>query len=257
MTSTKASSQSTTLPSPPKKPPSQTPTPATPSPPPSHHPLNLSILVHDHNVATIHTSPTPVPAATLTSLRTLADAHEWSLACNTSSPARAIAGAVLAASVLQSLNTTLLSPAAEKLTVQFGPYGTFMSLFGLAQLPAASGDFYGVVDYASGMMFELITDVDGVEDVGVWFRFVNGSAGAGNVPKAFPLFGRRETVLPWGDFVKEMEGIAVGSVGEWCRVCGNEDGVCVAAEGVVATGGGGSGVSKVVAGVIGAWWHLL
>lgn len=209
-------------------------------------------------------------------LQTRADQHEWGLAYNASSPARAIAGAVLAGQAVQFLNATLQaattsgkSVSAPKLGIQFGAYGTFMSFFGLAQLPAVSADFTGIVDYASSMALELVTNSTvrpvAVGDVSVRFLFANGSAALGEDGeqglRAFPLFGQQETVLPWSTFAEEMNKFAVGGTEDWCKVCGNTTGVCAAAGTASGSSSGGAaagasdgdgGVSRPVAGVIGA-----
>lgn len=54
-----------------------------------------------------------------------------------------------------------------------------------------------------------------------------------------------------------MERFAVGSQQDWCRACGNSTGVCAPEGGLTAPsssggGTGGGGVSRPVAGVIGA-----
>lgn len=160
---------------------------------------------------------------------------------------RAIAGAVLAGQILQALNATLAAPAAkasaQRLTVQFGAYGTFMSFFGLANLTAASPDFRGVVDYASSLTLELVTNATlgagavSPDDVAVRFLFANGSASDANAPAVYPLFGQAETALPWADFAAGINSFAVGDTASWCQACGNTTGVCAAS----ATSGSGSG----------------
>ncbi|OAA58524.1 histidine acid phosphatase [Niveomyces insectorum RCEF 264] len=224
------------------------------------------------------------PAA-LAQLQTRADQHEWGLAYNASEPVRAIAGAVLAAQVLQSLNSTVLAPPASPLaahgaprvSVQFGNYATFMSFFGLANLTAASPAFYGIVDYAASIAFELVTNATvsttGPQQaqapldpsaLGVRFLLSNGSAGLTGGLTAYPLFGQSELVLPWATFAAEMRKIAVGDTATWCQVCGNSTGVCDPAS--LGTGSSsansnnntgsknnnGGGMSRPVAGVIGA-----
>src|SRR5699024_4671242 len=77
---------------------------------------------------------------------------------------------------------------------------------------------------------------------------------------AFPLFGQSETVLPWSEFVSKMNEFAISSDEEWCKACGNSTGSC--GSGDVSTssndgmgsgsGSGSGGISKAVAGVIGA-----
>lgn len=176
---------------------------------------------------------------------------------------------MLAAQIVQSLNSTIQTAAKTsslKLGIQFGAYGTFMSFFGLAQLPAASTDFTGVVDYASSFAIELVTNSTAkppaAADVSVRFLFSNGSAGLGDGLQPFPLFGQRETLLSWSSFTAEMSKFALGDTADWCRACGNTTGVCAssASAGTTGTSSGGDagssagdgGVSRPVAGVIGA-----
>ncbi|KAK2028815.1 histidine acid phosphatase [Colletotrichum zoysiae] len=224
------------------------------------------------NVAIIHNES--IPAADLltdAAVRTLTDyanIHEWNLAFNESDPVRAIAGKVLAGQVLRSLNATLhgaAAPGAVKANIQFGAYAAFSSFFGLAQLDKVSEDFKAIVDYASSMVFELVTNATSAspaaDEVSVRFRFANGSAGATPLT-AYPLFGRAETVLPWATFVDEMRRFAVEDTKSWCTACGNSTGTCAAAlglDGGADSNGSGSGsdgsrggISAPVAGVIGA-----
>ena len=64
----------------------------------------------------------------------------------------------LAGEILSYMNSTVASGGAKKLGVQFGAYATALSLFGLLDLPKTSSDFTGVIDYASSLVFELVTD---------------------------------------------------------------------------------------------------
>ncbi|KAL7628125.1 hypothetical protein AAE478_002323 [Parahypoxylon ruwenzoriense] len=229
------------------------------------------------NVATIHNQSIPaadlLTAPTFARLKTLADAHEWNLAYNSSDTIRAIAGATLAAQVVDQLNGTLTTKGGAPLAVQFGAYASFMSFFGLAQLAAVSPDFTGVVDYASSMVFELVTnasvdaaagaaqqDYPAVDDISVRFLLANGSA-AQNPLRAFPLFGTGRTLLPWTTFAAEMAKFSIGDTAAWCTACGNTTGLCAASaaagsssdgDGGAATTTSGNGISLPVAGVIGA-----
>ncbi|KFY73840.1 hypothetical protein V499_06096 [Pseudogymnoascus sp. VKM F-103] len=232
--------------------------------------------IYDYiNVATINNATIPssnlLTKEVLSQLRTLADAHEFGLAFNASSPIRAISGATLAAQVLEHLNATIASKGKKKLGIQFGAYGTFLSFFGLAQLPAANNDFTGVVDYASSMTFEMFTSktvaagsFPAEEDISVRFMASNGSA-AYVGQTAYPLFGQKETVLPYKTFVSEMGKFAIGDQETWCKSCGRTDGACAefsasssstdASAGASSSDGkSGSGgpISLPVAGVIGA-----
>lgn len=207
---------------------------------------------------------------TLNELFWLANAHEWGLAYNETDQIRAVAGATLAGQIVTQLNTTLTGKSKQPLAVQFGAYASFMSFFGLAQLQKVSDDFTGVVDYASSMVFELVTDSDDVSsssypassDVSVRFLFANGTA-AVNEPQAYPLFGQNETTIPWSTFVSEMNKFAIADTQSWCTACGNSTGVCAEYASSSSSGSGddasasssstsGSGMSLAVAGVIGA-----
>lgn len=216
------------------------------------------------NVGKIYNDTDIVDDATYNRLFTLASDLEWNLAYNESAPVRAIAGSVLAGQILSSLQSIIDKPAASpRFNAQFGAYGTFMSFFGLAQLPAASKDFYGIVDYASSMAFELVTNSTeaqpAAKDVSVRFFFANGTATA-DAFTSFPLFGQDKTTLSWDDFKSGMGKFAIEDDDHWCQLCGNHDGKC-AADGTASDSGANtnsngsgssSGVSKPVAGVIGA-----
>lgn len=205
-------------------------------------------------------------------LQTLANIHELGLAFNKSEPVRAIAGSVLAAEILESLNDTieasLKKTSAERFNVQFGAYATFMSFFGLANLTNTSADFQGIVDYASSMAFELVTNatVNGTDapttmnpdDVSVRFLFANGSASDSAPAQEYPLFGQSETTLPWSDFVTNMQKFAIGDTQSWCKACGNSTGVCASAsssdsgsDSGASSSSSGSGLSAGAAAAVG------
>ncbi|GAB0136032.1 hypothetical protein EsDP_00004349 [Epichloe bromicola] len=226
------------------------------------------------NVAMIHNSSMPsgdlVTDDTLSALRALASTHEWNLAFNASEPVRAIAGSLLAGHVLGSLQAVVdggggggaAAASPPRLSVQFGPYGTFMAFFGLAQLPLASPDFYGICDYASSMVFELYTASSAArpsaDDMSVRFLFANGTAAAADRLRPFALFGQDRTSLPWNDFKSAMGRFAVAGTDtrQYCQLCGGTGPAC--ADGSTdSSGGGGSRVSKPVAGVIGALVTLI
>ena len=209
---------------------------------------------------------------TLTQLRTLADTHEFNLAYNTSDPIRAIAGSTLSSQILTALNTTLTSPShTPKLTLQLGAYASFQSFFALTNLtnlPNTSDNFHGIPDYASAMVFELVTNSSAIgtgnwptpEETSVRFLFHNGTASNPSAPVAYPLFGQPSTLLSWNDFSAGMTKFAIGSQSAWCAACGNTTGVCASSTTIAPSsgaqnkpgGGKAGGLSKAVAGVIGA-----
>jgi len=146
-----------------------------------------------------------------------------------------------------------------------GPYGTFLSFFGLAKSADRREVKDALPDYASSMVFELSVPSHAAdaekkanEDTAiVRFRYANGPASDENEPELIPLFGRGERVMAWKDFEAEMRKIAVSSTEEWCEVCGETEGVCAAyVDDAASTASSekkeGGGVSNVVAGVIGA-----
>ena len=223
-------------------------------------------LVH---VSQIHNSSIPsdnlLTPETVFQLQTLADNHEYNLAFNSSEPIRAIAGSVLAAQIIQQLNMTITGKSKSQIGIQFGAYASFLSFFGLAQLPKVSDNFTGIVDYASSMTFELVTNATVTDtsypsndQISVRFLFSNGTASEHPLTP-YPLFGQSETVLPWNTFVDQMNKFAIGNQADWCTKCGNSTGVCASATSTF-TGASGSttsspsagGISKAVAGVIGA-----
>lgn len=195
---------------------------------------------------------------------TLANAHEFGLAFNSSDNMRAIAGMQLAGEILAYMNSTITSGGAKKLGVQFGAYATALSLFGLLDLPSVSSDFTGVIDYASSLVFELVTDADvsvgfpATEDLSVRFLFHNGTASNASEPTAFPLFGGSADTVSWTDFSSNLSKFAVSNSEQWCTKCGSSTGTCAAYanngnSGSVSTQQNSSGgISKAVAGVIGA-----
>jgi hypothetical protein len=180
---------------------------------------------------------------------------------------RAIAGKVLAAEIVESLNNTISTQGKSQFNVQFGAYATFSSFFGLADLPMVNPDFYGMVDYASSMTFELVTNAStsssfpAASDISVRFLFHNGTASADSTPTAYPLFGTGKEVIPWNDFVTSMDKFSIGSTQAWCTACGNSTGTCAAYAPSSSSGNNnasaqnkqsGNGLSPVVNGVIGA-----
>lgn len=229
------------------------------------------MLVYDLiNVAEIHNSSIPssdvLTNETLHQLLTLANQHEYGLAYNASDNMRAIAGMQLAGEILSYMNSTITSKGTKKLGIQFGAYATALSLFGLLDLPSVSPDFTGVIDYASSLVFELVTTADvssgfpAPSDLSVRFLFHNGTASNASQPTAYPLFGGSADTVTWPDFASHLEQFAVHSSEQWCTKCGNSTGSCAAYAGT-GTGGaattqdkksGSEAISPAVGGVIGA-----
>jgi hypothetical protein len=229
------------------------------------------------NVASIHNSSSNFPSADLLTnetffqLRTLADQHEFALAYNESDPIRAVTGAIIASQVVSALNDTITGGFKNKLNIQFGAYAGMLSFFGLANLTAASSDFYGVPDYASTLTWELVTNatvsstsLPTADQIGVRFFFHNGTTSNTSVPTEFPLFGTGQSPLPWSQFLSSMNAFSIDDQASWCKACGNSTGQCSPqalgeddssssnSSSSSSSGSGSGGISKAVAGVIGA-----
>ncbi|KAF7712338.1 Uncharacterized protein PECH_006830 [Penicillium ucsense] len=200
----------------------------------------------------------------------LANSHEYGLAFNATEPVRGIAGMQLAGQVVSALESIVAGKNATRLNVQFGSYATFLSYFGLADLPAADPNFYGMPDYASSMVWELVTNSTSAtpspSDISVRFSFHNGTSYTGiSKLQTYPLFGGEATELPWTDFVSSTHKFAVGNQQQRCEVCGDTTGVC-SADALSSSNQGShsssfsfsssssssGGMSLAVAGVIGA-----
>lgn len=229
------------------------------------------------NVASIHNSSSNFPNSQLLTdetffqLRTLADQHEWGLAYNESEPIRAVTGSIIAAEVVDALNGTITGQGKNKVNIQFGAYAGMLSFFGLANLTVASADFFGVPDYASTLTWELVTNATvsssnfpSADDISVRFYFHNGTTSPTSEPIEFPLFGTGRSPIPWSEFADSMGKFSIKSQADWCTACGNSTGVCSPSalgsgdssnstvSGTTSNSNGGGGISKAVAGVIGA-----
>lgn len=225
------------------------------------------------NVASIHNASATIPdESIMTELKYLADQHEFGLAYNELEPVRAITGSIIAAEVLEALNLTITSKGKSKLNIQFGAYAGMLSFFGLSNLTTANPDFYGIPDYASSLVWELVTNATNVsstswpsnDEIYVRFLFHNGTTSNISEPVVYPLFNTNQSLLPWGDFANGMNKFSIPDQQSWCQACGNTTGVCSdaylsgdgsvdgAASGTGSNGSGSGGMSKAVAGVIGA-----
>jgi hypothetical protein len=160
----------------------------------------------------------------------------------------------------------------NKLTVLFGTGLPMMSFFDIAALKtndtSADSPFSQLPNPGAAMMFELIgnnqDDLDAmpnIEDLRVRFLY-RASADEDAEFTAVGLFGSSgaEQGIPWGDFSRLMRSVGV-SPSAWCSICQPTDASwCDSPDGSSRSGGftggdssdGKSGLSPVVAGVIGA-----
>ncbi|KAK0753706.1 histidine phosphatase superfamily [Schizothecium vesticola] len=207
------------------------------------------------NVARIHNTSTTasISDANFFQLRTLADAAEFAHSYDAADAARSTGARTFAGAVLAQLTKTVTSAGALKFSLLAGSYDTFLGFAGLADLTAASADFFGLPEYASTMAFELFSAAGGStgvlskDDLHVRFLFRNGTEGA---LTAFPLFGGKEESLGWAEFEREMQARAITTVEGWCSACRSEVDFCKVYGEVGAKKEGG--MSTAVAGVVGA-----
>ncbi|KAL4882242.1 histidine phosphatase superfamily [Aspergillus karnatakaensis] len=220
--------------------------------------------IYDYlNVGSIHNTTNTPTTSQLHEAFLLANIEQYNLAYNSSEHIRAIAGSTLAAEMLLGLNETVSEKGKVKLHVEFGSYGTFLSYFGLAQLPAADVAFTGIPDYASSMAWELVTNSTSdsfpdEEDISVRFVFQNGTLTDPSELTTYSLYGQSGPTIPWKTFVEQTKEIAIMSTGQWCEACGNTDGQCASSSSdsdsasTNSESSSGGVMSKAVAGVIGA-----
>ncbi|KAJ5706704.1 Histidine phosphatase superfamily clade-2 [Penicillium malachiteum] len=223
------------------------------------------------NVGYIHNSSAEFPgkakymtAENRLQLNSLAGNHEWNLAYNSTDAVRAINGAVVLGEIISSFEQIVNTNGSKSiLNVQFGSYGTMMSFFGLMQMQNASVNFTGIPDYASSMSFELVTNATGTgfpstDEISVRFMFHNGTMTGSDEPTIYPMFGQSNELLSYSKFTSYMEAVAVTSTSQWCDMCGNTDGTCAtlssssSSSSSSASTGSSGGISRAVAGVIGA-----
>ncbi|TPX11846.1 uncharacterized protein E0L32_007344 [Thyridium curvatum] len=186
---------------------------------------------------------------------------------------RAVAGRMLAGKVVAQLQGALASGAASgKLNLMFGSFETFLSFFALAGLAEGPSGavFRSLPRQGAAMVFELYSTSGNrtapppadPDDSSLHVRFLyRPSADEGEAFAAHPIFGNgnMQTSMRLRDFVAAMGAVSIGSVAEWCGVCGSVNIFC---SGLVPSQGGGGGssspfglsgaVGPVMAGVIGA-----
>ncbi|KAL4864529.1 hypothetical protein BDV12DRAFT_176094 [Aspergillus spectabilis] len=217
------------------------------------------------NVGSIHNTSNVPTDSQLHQAFLLANIEQYNLAYNSSETIRAVAGSTLAAEMLMGLNETVTGQGKVKLHVEFGAYASFLSYFGLAQLPESDIAFTGIPDYASSMAWELVTNstedaFPDPEDISVRFVFHNGTLTSSSAPTTYPLYGQTTSTISWSTFVEQTQKIAITSTEQWCQVCGNTDGQCASSSDDSDSDSASTdsafrrsgGISKAVAGVIGA-----
>lgn len=117
-------------------------------------------------------------------------------------------------------------------------------------------------NFGASAVFELFSlsnssvgTIPDQKDLFVRFLFRNGTE-ADETLQAYSLFNRpkEQFDMPWSDFVQLMNGIQIQGTNNWCNICNAVDSAIpfCAASSKFGDSGKHSGLSPVVAGVIGA-----
>ena len=191
------------------------------------------------------TEPGLLNVAEVARLHQLANQQQYSLHGNLTAhelyegdKIRAIAGRTLAGRINSQFQAHLASQQqTRKLNLMFGSFEPFLSFFALAALADehSSGLFMQIPPPGSAMVFELFSvggesEADApVDEDTLWVRFLyrNGT-GADEPLREYPLFGRpnAETTMPWNDFYRLMDDIAVSDWTTWCELCDSANLFC-------------------------------
>ncbi|KAK6438641.1 hypothetical protein LTR95_005151 [Oleoguttula sp. CCFEE 5521] len=226
--------------------------------------------------------------STLNALRWLADEQQYAMLGNlnaynnlTSSSVlpdgkagsiATLGGNLLLAKMLDQLQTSVQWEGEYyKLSLLFADFPSLVSMFALLGLPDLNSNFAGLPSFASSAVFEVFSTSDNAtypseDDLWVRFYFRNGTDSE-DAYQSYPIFrhGPSETDMRWSDFQTSMNGVLIGSIGDWCTQCEAVTSVFCAAWGNSTTSSGSTSssssstnrgrshsMSPAVAGVIGA-----
>lgn len=189
---------------------------------------------------------------------------------------RAIAGRMLAGKVARQMRASLpprqlRDLSQPKLSLIFGsqePMVAFSVLAGLLHGGSSAAVFKRLPGHGAVMMFEAFSLVSGSDsdsdsysgsgsssvvdaplpaesDLLVRFLYRNGT-GPDAALAEHPLFGKGNSQrhMAYRDFLQAMDAVAVGSVPEWCHLCGAADLFCPMRDAngnPIGIGGGGGG----------------
>ena len=194
---------------------------------------------HDTNINALLTNGTSIPQGDFDQIRFYSDQSQWSFYGNpdnrsssSSDPTsiNTIAGQTFAYALMDRLTHNVQTVGQQaKLSLLFGEFPAFLSFASLADLPATNGDFLGMPEFGSSMVFELFTNspapsttantslqYPSESDLKIRFLFRNGSDADFT---AYPLFGTGDVSLSWSRFQNHLNNFALGSLGDWCDRC--------------------------------------
>ncbi|KAK3997052.1 histidine phosphatase superfamily [Cladorrhinum sp. PSN332] len=167
---------------------------------------------------------------------------------------RAIAGRAMASKVMSLFTDHIRSGGSQnKLNLVFSSFEPFVAFFALSRLTSGpSYQLFNQLPYpGSAMLFELFSIGDendasfpGVQNLSVRFLYRNGTDPASK----FRVYSIFDNVVAYpdmrlGTFGKYMDGVGVGTVKEWCRVCDGSTFFCGALDDEEYNSGGGNGNS--------------
>lgn len=160
-------------------------------------------------------------------VRYLQDQYSKSLNYNASNPVVAVGGATVLGSANSFLKAASNSSNPERLSIVFGSYDVFYSMFGLlGWMSVDESKFTGLVDYASALAFELVADDQNNQFVRAGLR--NGTNVTQSSPEIefFPVFGNTETLIPLSQFQDGVSKVAISDVSSWCSACSATTDTC-------------------------------
>lgn len=209
-----------------------------------------------------------ISAVNMTRAQLLAANWVDALYANASDPVKSIAGRTLANAMLTAFSNAInMQGQTNKLNLFFGDYAPMVSFAALAGLTSEQNSiFYYVPPMSSSFVVELValradedpgTAFPDGSDLFVQFFYQNGTDEDSRLI-AYPLFGRSpsQTLIPYSEFVNGLAKFTLSGVGEWCALCGSYNIFCNAYTGNGKSrsngGGGNSGLSPAIAGVVGA-----
>ncbi|KAK4941463.1 hypothetical protein LTR10_018607 [Elasticomyces elasticus] len=239
-----------------------------------------AVDIYDYlNYAFIHNSTVAESLSTvdLERARILAADLVFALNANTTASGstsgdhiRAIAGRTLATRLLEAFNTNINNQGtSDQMTLLFGSFEPMVAFAALADIVSEqNAAFYNVPEPGSSFIFELMsmqdektTSYPNTSDIYVRFFYQNGTDDYSSLVE-YPLFGLSPSASPISflDFAAGLEKFLVYDVADWCTACASFSVFCPAfldsnttynpTTGVMSSGH--SGLSPVVAGVVGA-----
>lgn len=180
---------------------------------------NLMSIYDEVNVNIIHnaTVASQFNSSAVSQIKAYAEAYQWYISDKNINQNLTIGAKSLIGHIVSKLNVTKTtgSPGINYFT---GAYSVMYQLALIIGLDSASSAFRTMPNYGATYVFELLNNTS--NETFVRFSFMNGTSDV-NLLRAYPLFNGTETMIPWAEFVENMNKAgAIHSVQEWCTQCG-------------------------------------